>query len=74
MEQLHYYIEMRECEHTRSGCLKIQARAMHPSNYLGGIQADGLWGTLPSDPRPAVCGKALRDTSRCPLSTWDPLL
>jgi hypothetical protein len=41
MEQLHCYIEMRECEHTCSGHSKIQPRAMYPSKYLGGIPADG---------------------------------
>jgi hypothetical protein len=41
MEQLHYYIEMRECEHTCSGRSMIQARSMHPSKYLAGIQANG---------------------------------
>jgi hypothetical protein len=63
------------CKHTCLEHSKIQARAMYPSKCLGGIQADGPWGTSPRDPglressrtilrlpmsRPAVCSKALR--------------
>jgi hypothetical protein len=74
---------MRECEHTCSGCPKIQARAMDPSKYLAEIRMGGTgrwagpWGTSPGDPclresSRAVCGlpvsrPAVRSKALCSM-------
>jgi len=55
MEQIHCYIEMRECEHACPEHLKIQARAKDPSKYLAEIQTNGSGG---------------RDAAQGPLPEW----
>jgi len=44
MEQIHCYIEMRECEHTCPERSKIQAGAKDPSKHLTEILMDGTGG------------------------------
>jgi predicted aldo/keto reductase-like oxidoreductase len=44
MEQIHCYIEMRECEHTCPVRSKILARAKDASKYLAEILTDRTGG------------------------------